>query len=329
MLSGNKIQFDLKSLSELKYDQRIKQHIPSARYKGRGLTEEKIVHASVGDIVYLLQDRDKTRSRPRYIISEILDQGFCRVYKFTTNQLRGKAYRVRLSDLIKVPVLDQVQGSHEPSNNNTPGSTPEGWATVDENTPGGGEIPRKYKVSKGGGTTNGNIHEGWRRPTCHNPRVGGETHGNIPAKGIVNDRDIPGGRETLIDNTPENNINKDAPGGKEGPIGNNVENDDPDYDNVENDDPDYDNVENDDPDYANVENDDLDFDIAKDGNIIHDSSDNGLSDNGLIDDNPEYDHAGHENGTESGKDRDALTGRRPSRSRRPPNYLQDYLLGDD
>ena len=199
MLSGNKIQLDLKSLSELKYDQRIKQHIPSARYKGRGLTEEKIVHASVGDIVYLLQDRDKTRSRPRYIISEILDQGFCRVYKFTTNQLRGKAYRVRLSDLIKVPLLDQAQGSHEPSNNNTPSSTPEGGATVDENTPGGREIPRKYKVSKGWGTTNGNIHEGWRRPTNHKPRAGGETHGNIPAEGIMNDWDIPGGRETLIE----------------------------------------------------------------------------------------------------------------------------------
>ena len=105
MLSGDKLTLDFKSLSEGKYRQRTKQHLPSARYKSRGLEREKVVEVSVGDIVYLIQDRDKTRSRSKYIVTRLLDQGFCLVCKFTTSQFRGKNYRVKSCDLIKVPIL--------------------------------------------------------------------------------------------------------------------------------------------------------------------------------------------------------------------------------
>ena len=340
MLSGNKIELDLKSLSEAKYQQRIKQHLPSARYKSRGLLEEKTVHATVGDIVYLLQDRDKTRSRPKYVISDILDKDFCSVHKFTTNQLRGKTYRVKLCDLIKVPILDQSQESNIPNHKINPGNAPEGGIPSDDNTPGGrgtqGKTDQCHNFPQGGGTTAGNInegrgshgypnlpvrdrdfppgggttsnniHEGRGGPTNNTPRgrdrnnipeEGGPTNNtprerdndNILAEGNINNRDFPGGRET-----PEDNIHT--------------------RDNIP------------------------DFDIAEIGEPydIHD----GYKDNNIIDykdpdddhpenDIPNTDDANGEFAIEPGDDRNALPIRRPSRSRRPPNYLQDYLLGDD
>ena len=102
MYSGDQISINIPKLSESKYTDRVKQHLPSAKYKSRGHIIESPAQVSIGDIVYLVQDRDKTRSRPKYMVSEICDNE-CFVRKFTHNQFRGKLYRVRLSDLISVP----------------------------------------------------------------------------------------------------------------------------------------------------------------------------------------------------------------------------------
>ena len=98
MYSGDQISINIPKLSESKYTDRVKQHLPSAKYKSRGHIIESPAQVSIGDIVYLVQDRDKTRSRPKYMVSEICDNE-CFVRKFTHNQFRGKLYRVRLSDL--------------------------------------------------------------------------------------------------------------------------------------------------------------------------------------------------------------------------------------
>ena len=57
---------------------------------------------SVGDIVYLYQDKSKTYARPRYIVASI-DGDWCFIRKFIGKQLRETAYKVKLKECYKVP----------------------------------------------------------------------------------------------------------------------------------------------------------------------------------------------------------------------------------
>ena len=56
----------------------------------------------VGDLVYLAQDRDKTRPRDRYMVTSI-SNGRCSVHKFTGSQLRSKTYQIRLNECYRIP----------------------------------------------------------------------------------------------------------------------------------------------------------------------------------------------------------------------------------
>ena len=101
MISGEGLSLDYVGLIRDKVNKRKAQHFPSAKYKGRGKVSEKAVCVNVGDTVYLIQDRDKTKGRPLYMIVEKGEDGFCFVQKFTKNQLRAKRYKVRVCDVIK------------------------------------------------------------------------------------------------------------------------------------------------------------------------------------------------------------------------------------
>ena len=101
MISGERLSFDHVGLIRDKVQKRKARHFPSARYKGRGKVSEEFVNVKVGDTVYLIQDRDKTKGRPLYMIVEKGEDGFCFVQKFTKNQLRAKRYKVRFCDVIK------------------------------------------------------------------------------------------------------------------------------------------------------------------------------------------------------------------------------------
>ena len=57
---------------------------------------------SVGDIVYLFQDKSKTCARPQYIVASI-DGDWCFIRKFIEKQLRETAYKVMLKECYKVP----------------------------------------------------------------------------------------------------------------------------------------------------------------------------------------------------------------------------------
>jgi len=57
----------------------------------------ELLKISVGDLVYLYSDRDKSRARNRYIVVSI-DGDWCFVKKFTGNQLRASSYKVKFSE---------------------------------------------------------------------------------------------------------------------------------------------------------------------------------------------------------------------------------------
>ncbi|XP_015778686.1 PREDICTED: uncharacterized protein LOC107356595 [Acropora digitifera] len=56
----------------------------------------------IGDIVYLISDKDKSRARDRYLVVSI-DLTWCFVKKFRGSQLRATSYKVKLSECYAVP----------------------------------------------------------------------------------------------------------------------------------------------------------------------------------------------------------------------------------
>ena len=56
----------------------------------------------VGDLVYVKSDRDKSRTRDRYIIVSI-DGEWCFIKKFSGSQLRATSYKVKLAECYAVP----------------------------------------------------------------------------------------------------------------------------------------------------------------------------------------------------------------------------------
>jgi hypothetical protein len=67
----------------------------------------------IGDLVYLHSDRNKSRSRSRYLVVSI-EQDWCSVRKFTRTQLRSMSYRVKRTECYKVPHYDILtEESHD------------------------------------------------------------------------------------------------------------------------------------------------------------------------------------------------------------------------
>ena len=85
-------------------DQRTANHIHSANSKARFYRHpSKPDHClSVGDLVYVKSDHNKSCARDRYIIMSI-DKEWCVIKKFTGVQLRSASYKVRLTDCYAVP----------------------------------------------------------------------------------------------------------------------------------------------------------------------------------------------------------------------------------
>ena len=101
MNTGEQIPISDRKLVTQKYEQRCENHQPSALYKSRGKGYVSPPEVAVGDLVYLYQDRDKTRARDKYLVTGVQDTNIS-IRKFTGNQLRAKEYTVQSSDIIKV-----------------------------------------------------------------------------------------------------------------------------------------------------------------------------------------------------------------------------------
>ncbi|ESO99090.1 hypothetical protein LOTGIDRAFT_176515, partial [Lottia gigantea] len=88
------------------HESRLRNHPYSQSSKTQVKTPSRQSHLSkpspsVGDLVYLTTDRDKTRGRSRYLVTNI-DKGWCFVRKFTGNQLRSLPYKVKLCACIPI-----------------------------------------------------------------------------------------------------------------------------------------------------------------------------------------------------------------------------------
>ena len=80
-----------------KHEQRSTNHASTEKSNNsRGLVPNT-PSLHVGDIVYLISDKDKSRVRDRYIVVSI-DFPWCFVKKFSGLQLRATTYKVKLSE---------------------------------------------------------------------------------------------------------------------------------------------------------------------------------------------------------------------------------------
>ena len=85
-----------------KHEQRSSNHTSSEKSKNpRGLVPIT-PSLYVGDIVYIISDKDKSRARDRYIVVSI-DFPCCFVKKFSGSQLRATSYKVKLSECYATP----------------------------------------------------------------------------------------------------------------------------------------------------------------------------------------------------------------------------------
>ena len=107
---------------------RQRNHPYSERSKNTKTVDKSTSQIHVGDLIYLPAEHDMTQPRNRYLVVSV-DKPWCFVRKFSGNQLRALAYKVRISEchlissqIPKVPPSrttdtdseDDVQGSNSP-----------------------------------------------------------------------------------------------------------------------------------------------------------------------------------------------------------------------
>ena len=88
-------------------------HPYSEKAKRHGAPALDCLNISVGDLVYLRTDRDKTKARSRYLVVSV-DGEWCLIKKFTGNQLRACSYKVKLSDCFLVPHTKEPDTQRSP-----------------------------------------------------------------------------------------------------------------------------------------------------------------------------------------------------------------------
>jgi hypothetical protein len=115
MATGQQLELEDKKLIADKQMIRENHHHASAKFRARGKDEVKYPPVSVGDIVYLSSDKSKLRGREKYIITK-MEEDYVFVQKFTESQLRSRIYKVKKSDVIKVPTDTAEQVTELPSN---------------------------------------------------------------------------------------------------------------------------------------------------------------------------------------------------------------------
>ena len=113
MSTGAVLKLNDTELIKNKVKQRMKDHAPSAKYKARGHTQTPPITCKRGDIVYLIVDRDKSRSRDKYLVVDV-NKDYATVQKFTGLQFRARKYRVKLTDIITVPSISSPSPLHTP-----------------------------------------------------------------------------------------------------------------------------------------------------------------------------------------------------------------------
>lgn len=89
-------------------------HMASAKSKARGHTRSRSNMISVGDLVFLVGEKDKTKAREKYLVVRVDTDLSCQLRKFTSSQFRSKVYTVPMSQCYLVQPTVLAQSSQGP-----------------------------------------------------------------------------------------------------------------------------------------------------------------------------------------------------------------------
>jgi len=87
-----------------RHQQRSVNHQYSENSKSKHSSAPQPPQIHVGDLVYLISERNKLRARDRYIVTEV-NNPWCHIKKFTGSQLRATSYKVKLCECYLIPKL--------------------------------------------------------------------------------------------------------------------------------------------------------------------------------------------------------------------------------
>ena len=100
--TGEQIDLNDLNLSEQQAQLRIANQEYSSKHKSGGNPPATEANVTVGSLVYIKSEGDKTRARDRYLVVSV-GEGCCEVRKFVKSQLRTKCYQLKLTEVYPVP----------------------------------------------------------------------------------------------------------------------------------------------------------------------------------------------------------------------------------
>lgn len=101
--TGDQLPLDDREIILQQHHRRIANHHSSEKSKAAGRVALPSPKISVGSLVYLYADRDKTVPRQRYIVTELGEDGCYRLRKFTSQLFQKKVYEVKPNEVFTVP----------------------------------------------------------------------------------------------------------------------------------------------------------------------------------------------------------------------------------
>ena len=93
------------------HDQRLINHPYSMKSKAPLALPRPARSIEVGALFYNHSDRNKSRTRDRYIVTNV-EGAFCNVRKFVSSQLSSTSYRIKKSECYHLP--GDLSGTHSP-----------------------------------------------------------------------------------------------------------------------------------------------------------------------------------------------------------------------
>ena len=112
-ITGEQLPINDRQLIMQQHFNRQQNHGLSAQSKAHGKPKPHCPSVHVGDLVFLKMDRDKTKSREKYLVIDI-DDDHCQVRTFTKSQFRSKCYDVKLIDCLIVKHTPVCQSPTDP-----------------------------------------------------------------------------------------------------------------------------------------------------------------------------------------------------------------------
>jgi len=96
------IPIDDMNIIQSKHSRAVNNNFASEISKSGGRGPRINISVVVGDLVYLISDRDKNSPRNRYLVVSVEGE-WCGIRKFIGNTLKSNSYRVKMAEVYKVP----------------------------------------------------------------------------------------------------------------------------------------------------------------------------------------------------------------------------------